>query len=192
MSANGPSDPRKIPPPVVYKLMVTSLVSLISFFFFPPSTLSLLGLASPSLSFQTPFIMQNTFLLVTHFILSFFIACPTFVHASWRMNAATLVTTRLDPIVSSGKVASVSPFLEPSLYRSCPLTPCSMFHDVVGPDVFGSTYNHDEYAAGSCTSLEIPVRQVSLLDACCLWSRGQWHFPPSALWLRRLLSPPRR
>jgi hypothetical protein len=35
------------------------------------------------------------------------------------------------------------------------LTNLQHVHDVVGPDVFGATYNHDTYFSGSCTSLEI-------------------------------------
>lgn len=59
-------------------------------------------------------------------------------NASWRFNARTLVTARVDPLISPNSVSS-------------------HVHDYAGASNFGVTYDYDNMRSSSCTSSSISV-----------------------------------
>ncbi|KAG8809047.1 hypothetical protein FRC17_003637 [Serendipita sp. 399] len=80
--------------------------------------------------------MLSTILTKAAFLSVLFI--PACVNASWRMNAHTIVTARVDPLISPQAVSG-------------------HVHDYAGGSNFGVTYDYDDMRQSTCTSVEINI-----------------------------------
>ncbi|KAG8786722.1 hypothetical protein FRB91_001387 [Serendipita sp. 411] len=97
------------------------------------------------------------FTILSNAALLWVFLAPVCVNASWRMNAHTMITARVDPLISPQAVSG-------------------HVHDYAGGNNFGVTYDYDNMRQSACTSVEINIDKSGYWSPAVYYKRRDGTF----------------